>query len=160
MGGQPVAQAPRTVLKRHLAAAADQGLEMKTGVECEFFLLDADAHAVADTADRAAKSCYDQGALMPRYDIISEICDAMQALGWGPYQNAHEDANGQFEMNWDCAGALVTADRHGFCKRNGQVDRIEPWLAGDLHAETLCQPHGVRLSRPCLPLAGRAEPVR
>jgi len=40
----------------------------------------------------------------------------MQALGWGPYQNDHEDANGQFEMNWDYADALVTADRHAFFK--------------------------------------------
>ena len=38
---------------------------------------------------------------MRRYDVINEICDAMIALGWNPYQNDHEDANGQFEMNWD-----------------------------------------------------------
>jgi glutamine synthetase len=53
---------------------------------------------------------------MRRYDVISEICDAMQAMGWNPYQNDHEDANGQFEMNWDYADALVTADRHSFFK--------------------------------------------
>ena len=116
MGGQPVAQSPRGVLKRQIAAAEDLGLAMKTGVECEFFLLEAGAHAIADGADRAAKSCYVQGALMRRYDIISEICDAMQTLGWGPYQNDHEDANGQFEMNWEYADALVTADRHAFFK--------------------------------------------
>ena len=38
------------------------------------------------------------------------------ALGWGPYQNDHEDANGQFEMNWEFDDALVTADRHAFFK--------------------------------------------
>jgi glutamate---methylamine ligase len=53
---------------------------------------------------------------MRRYDVISEICDYMLDLGWGPYQNDHEDANGQFEMNWDFADALVTADRHSFFK--------------------------------------------
>jgi glutamine synthetase len=53
---------------------------------------------------------------MRRYDIITEICDAMIALGWDPYQNDHEDANGQFEMNWTYADALVTADRHVFFK--------------------------------------------
>ncbi|MCG8446075.1 MAG: type III glutamate--ammonia ligase, partial [Hyphomicrobiales bacterium] len=41
---------------------------------------------------------------------------AMQALGWGPYQNDHEDANGQFEMNWEYDDALLTADRHAFFK--------------------------------------------
>ena len=53
---------------------------------------------------------------MRRYDVISEICNAMLGLGWKPYQNDHEDANGQFEMNWEYDHALVTADRHSFFK--------------------------------------------
>jgi glutamine synthetase len=40
----------------------------------------------------------------------------MLELGWGPYQNDHEDANGQFEMNWDYNDALITADRQVFFK--------------------------------------------
>jgi glutamate---methylamine ligase len=116
MNGQPVEQAPRNVLKRLVAAAAGKGYEMKTGVECEFFLVSRDGSEIADAADRQQKPCYDQAALMRRYDIITEICDAMQALGWQPYQNDHEDANGQFEMNWQYDTALVTADRHSFFK--------------------------------------------
>ncbi len=116
MAGRPVAQAPRLVLKRQMEAAAARGLTLKTGVECEFFLLDPQEMAISDAADRAAKPCYDQSALMRRYDVIAEICDAMLALGWGPYQNDHEDANGQFEMNWAYADALTTADRHAFFK--------------------------------------------
>ena len=53
---------------------------------------------------------------MRRYDLIKKICDSMLALGWGPYQNDHEDANGQFEMNWTYSDALTTADRHAFFK--------------------------------------------
>jgi glutamine synthetase len=116
MAGKPVEQAPRLVLKRAIAAAAEQGLSMQTGVECEFFLIAPDGSAISDPADRQAKPCYDQSALMRRYDVIAEICDAMLALGWHPYQNDHEDANGQFEMNWQYAPALVTADRHAFFK--------------------------------------------
>ena len=116
MDGRPVEQAPRNVLKRVVADAAADGYGMKTGVECEFFLLAPDGSAIADGADRAVKPCYDQGALMRRYDVIAEICDGMLALGWEPYQNDHEDANGQFEMNWAYDDALVTADRHAFFK--------------------------------------------
>jgi glutamine synthetase len=116
MNGAPVAHAPRNVLKAQIAKAADQGLQMKTGVECEFFLISPDGSAVADGADTQIKPCYDQQALMRRYDLITEICDAMQTLGWRPYQNDHEDANGQFEMNWAYDDALVTADRHAFFK--------------------------------------------
>lgn len=116
MDGRPVAHAPRNVLKTQIARAAELGLQMKTGVECEFFLITPDGAAVSDAADTQVKPCYDQQALMRRYDVITEICDAMLALGWSPYQNDHEDANGQFEMNWLYDDALVTADRHAFFK--------------------------------------------
>jgi glutamine synthetase type III len=116
MGGRPVTQNPRQVLKAQIAKAAELGYEMKTGVECEFFLITPDGKAVSDPADYQTKPCYDQQALMRRYDVVAEICDAMIALGWKPYQNDHEDANGQFEMNWEFDAALATADRHAFFK--------------------------------------------
>ena len=116
MDGKPVEQNPRQVLKRVIAAAAADGLEMKTGVECEYFLISPDGTAISDSADKQAKPCYDQQALMRRYEVIKEICDAMVALGWNPYQNDHEDANGQFEMNWEFDTCLRTADKHAFFK--------------------------------------------
>jgi len=116
MSGAPVAHAPRNVLKDQIARAAQQGLQMKTGVECEFFLIAPDGSGIADSADTQTKPCYDQQALMRRYDVITEICDSMLALGWNPYQNDHEDANGQFEMNWEYDDALITADRMAFFK--------------------------------------------
>ena len=116
MEDKPVAQAPRVVLKTLQAEAAKEGLYVRTGVEAEFFLIDPEGLAVFDNKDTAAKPCYDQQALMRRYDVIAEICDAMLAMGWQPYQNDHEDANGQFEMNWAFDDALVTADRHSFFK--------------------------------------------
>jgi glutamine synthetase type III len=116
MGGKEVAQSPRQILKRMVAAAKAQGYELKTGVECEYFLITPDGRAISDAADAQAKPCYDQQALMRRYDVVAEICDAMVTLGWKPYQNDHEDANGQFEMNWEYDVALRTADRHAFFK--------------------------------------------
>lgn len=116
MDGKPVEQAPRGLLKKLIGEAARLGYQMKTGVECEYFLISPDGEAISDADDRQTKPCYDQQALMRRYDVISEICDAMIGLGWNPYQNDHEDANGQFEMNWDYDDAFVTADRHAFFK--------------------------------------------
>jgi glutamine synthetase len=116
MAGEPVAQNPRQLLQRSVAAAAARGFTLKTGVECEYFLIAPDGARIFDGADHQAKPCYDQQALMRRYDVIKEICDAMAALGWNPYQNDHEDANGQFEMNWQYDAALKTADRHAFFK--------------------------------------------
>ncbi len=114
--GEPLTQTPRLVLKRVLAQAEALGYRVKTGVECEYFLLDPSGAELSDPGDRQVKPCYDQQTLMRRFDVIGEICDAMATLGWGPYQNDHEDANGQFEMNWAYDDALVTADRHAFFK--------------------------------------------
>ncbi|MAH88037.1 MAG: type III glutamate--ammonia ligase [Kiloniella sp.] len=111
-----VEQAPRNVLNRLLAQAEADGLRVKTGVEAEFFLLTPEGTEISDPYDRAEKPCYDQQAVMRRYDVIAEICDYMLELGWGPYQNDHEDANGQFEMNWEFDDALRTADKHSFFK--------------------------------------------
>ena len=116
MDGKLVEQCPRNILKRLIADAAKEKMQLKSGVECEFFLVTPSGDAISDDFDRQSKPCYDQSALMRRYDFIKELCDAMLSLGWNPYQNDHEDANGQFEMNWDYADALTTADRHAFFK--------------------------------------------
>ncbi|MBW4443430.1 MAG: type III glutamate--ammonia ligase [Plectolyngbya sp. WJT66-NPBG17] len=114
--GEPLEQAPRVVLKRVLQQAQELGYRARTGVECEYFLLSMDGEQISDLRDRQSKPCYDQQSLMRRYDVIREICDAMLKLGWGAYQNDHEDGNGQFEMNWMYADALITADRQAFFK--------------------------------------------
>ena len=129
MSGKEVEASPRIVLKRQLAKAEQDGYRMKTGVECEYFLINQEGTAISDPADTQSKPCYDQQALLRRYPVIKAICDCMLELGWGPYQNDHEDANGQFEMNWDYADALTTADRHVFFK---------------YMAKTIAEQHGYR----------------
>jgi len=129
MNGKPVEASPRVMLKKQIKELAKKGLVMKSGVECEYFLISADGKSIADSRDTQSKPCYDQSALMRRYDLIKEICDCMIEMGWGPYQNDHEDANGQFEMNWDYSDSLTTADRHTFFK---------------YMVKTLAEKHGLR----------------
>ncbi len=109
---------------------------MRAGVEPEFFLIQPDGRAIADGADRQPKPCYDQPTLMRRYDIIAEISDAMETLGWGPYQSDHETRTASIEMNWTYAPALVTADRHAFFKFMVEHCR-KARHAGHVHAETV-----------------------
>ncbi len=116
MNGKPVDASPRVMLKKQIKELTKKDLIMKSGVECEYFLITSNGSSIADPRDTQSKPCYDQSALMRRYDLIKEICDSMIEMGWGPYQNDHEDANGQFEMNWDYSDCLVTADRHAFFK--------------------------------------------
>jgi len=116
MNNNPVEASPRVMLKKQIKRLDNKNMILKSGVECEYFLINPEGTAIADSRDTQPKPCYDQSALMRQYDLIKEICNSMIELGWNPYQNDHEDANGQFEMNWDFADCLTTADRHVFFK--------------------------------------------
>jgi glutamine synthetase type III len=116
LNGQPMLQCPRRLLRDQQQRAAALGWELRSGVEAEFFLLSPEGMGIADPADHQEKPCYDQLALMRQFALIGPLLTAMEDLGWGPYQADHEDANGQFEINWTFADALTTADRHAFFK--------------------------------------------
>jgi glutamine synthetase type III len=116
MDGQMIQHGPRNVLKKLTEVAKKQGFLMNTGVEAEFFILDKTGNKIADSNDFQAKPCYDQVSLMRNFHVIDQICSAMREMGWKPYQNDHEDANGQFEMNWHYSEAVTTADRHALFK--------------------------------------------
>ena len=138
--GKPVKSSPRVMLKNQIKNLARKNLYMQSGVECEYFMINPEGTEISDKNDIAAKPCYDQSALMRQYDIIKEICDYMLDLGWGPYQNDHEDANGQFEMNWNFSNCLETADRHTFFK---------------FMVRTIAEKHGVRATFMPKPFANK-----
>ncbi len=116
--GKPFAAAPRMMLNRVLDQCTELGYTYKAGVEAEFFLLKKTetGYAIADEKDVAERPCYDQINLMRQFDLISTLVEYMEQLGWGPYQCDHEDANGQFELNWTYSDARTTCDRHVFFK--------------------------------------------
>ena len=116
LNGVALKQSPRYVLKCIDEEARNNNFIMKSGVEAEFFLLDEQGKDISDCQDQSAKPCYDQMCLMRRYDVISEICNYLNEMGWEAYQNDHEDANGQFEINWKFDHCINTADKHTFFK--------------------------------------------
>ena len=116
MSGKPLEQAPRLALKRLVEKHKKNNMLLMAGCEPEFHLVNADGSAPSDARDTQEKPCYDQAAIMRRLDVITEICSTMTQLGMRPYQNDHEDANGQFEINWDFNDALTTADQLCFFK--------------------------------------------
>lgn len=116
--GEPWPYCPRTILKKMREQARGLGYVMHCGVEPEFFLVKRNTTGIepADPLDRLAKPCYDQTTLTRSLDFLTTLVRYMQQLGWGPYANDHEDANCQFEINWNYSECLQTADRHTFFK--------------------------------------------
>lgn len=119
MDGKNWDYCPRAILSRTLEDARAQGFALKMGVEPEFFLVEKKPDGslcVADPQDTLAKPCYGQLSLLRNADFLMTLISYCNDLGYGAYQNDHEDANGQFEINWRFAGALKTADQVSFFK--------------------------------------------
>ena len=108
---------PRTILRHALERAASLGYEMKMGAELEYFLLRRNEQGeieIADPLDTLELPCYDMRGLTRNLDFVSQISKAVTELGWDNYATDHEDANGQFEQNFQYADALTTCDRAVF----------------------------------------------
>jgi glutamine synthetase len=115
--GEPWPFCPRTILRGALERAAGLGYELRVGAELEYFLLRRTADGgveVADPLDTLDLPCYDMRALTRNLDFVSQVSKAVTALGWDNYATDHEDANGQFEQNFQFADALTTCDRAVF----------------------------------------------
>jgi glutamine synthetase len=128
---------PRTILRRQVARARALGYEFKIGIELEYFLInrnDDGSIRIADQADTLEKPCYDMAGLTRRYDFLTTVSKHCNEMGWGNYANDHEDANGQFEQNFQYADALTSCDRaiffrymvHTLAEKHGMIATFMP----------------------------------
>ena len=104
----------RYVLRRQLARLAERGWVLNVGLEPEFMLLarkPEGGFGPADSSDTLDKPCYDYKGLSRSRQFLERLVAALQAVGIDVYQVDHEDANGQFEINFTYSDALTTADR-------------------------------------------------
>lgn len=112
--GKPYPLNTRVALKNQMAKAAELGYGMNLGIECEIFLLRQDAEgklSVPDAEDRLTKSCYDVRGFTNSFSWLDKMATAINGLDWDLYSFDHEDANGQFEFDFNYADALTTCDR-------------------------------------------------
>ncbi len=94
--------------------SAASGFALKVGAEVEYFLVRRSASGgieVADPLDQAKAPCYDARALTRMYDHLTTGLPPHERPRWANYANDHEDANGQFEQNFEYADPMTTADR-------------------------------------------------
>ncbi len=115
--GQPWPYDTRHVLKEQLRGLGERGWTLNTGLEPEFMLLRRDEHGgvhPADGTDLLDKPCYDYKGLSRSRHFIEKLVASLQEVGFDVYQVDHEDANGQFEINFTYTEALTSADRYVF----------------------------------------------
>jgi glutamine synthetase len=120
--GEPYPYCPRLTLKRALNQATEKiGFTLNVGLEPEHFLITRKPDGSIQpwdpaNVDHLAKPCYDFKGISSAMGYLQEIVGYCNQLGWGAYQADHEDANGQYEVNFQYADALTTADRYTFFK--------------------------------------------
>jgi glutamine synthetase len=114
VNGKPYAFDCRTALKGQLDALAAKGMTLFTGIEPEFMLLKRgpDGRIVpGDDTDTLEKPCYDYKGLARQSEFLDQLTQSTRAVGIDVYQIDHEDANGQFEVNYTFGDAMKSADR-------------------------------------------------
>jgi glutamine synthetase len=117
--GQPWPFDTRYLLRQQIGRLEKRGLTIHTGLEPEFLLLARSADGsfrVADTSDALDKPCYDYKGLSRSRAFLEKLVDSLLAVGIDVYQVDHEDANGQFEINFTYSDGLTTADRLVFLR--------------------------------------------
>ena len=117
--GKPWDYDTRVVLKKQIARLAEKGYKLYTGLEPEFSLLKKDANGKivpCDPSDTLTKPCYDYKALSRVRGYMEDLVSSMKAVGVDVYQIDHEDANGQFEINYTFDECLTSADHYIFFK--------------------------------------------
>ncbi|WP_425005553.1 type III glutamate--ammonia ligase [Mycolicibacterium sp. S3B2] len=114
--GQPFTASSRDILKRQLGLAADLGYSFNLGVETEFFVLQDSAAGPTEVSDRdtLAKAAYNVSTTLDNASWLGELVSSMNELGWDVYSFDHEDACGQFEIDFTYTDALLMADRFVF----------------------------------------------
>ena len=134
--GQPFDACPRQVLRRALSALAERGLRLMTGIEPEFFLLKrhGGGWVPADDLDRLDKPSYDLKALPRQAGFLHALHQALAAAGLDVLQLDHEDAHGQYEVNFVHDDALASCDHlmlfklaaHALAEARGMVFSMMP----------------------------------
>ncbi|MDK2779647.1 MAG: type III glutamate--ammonia ligase [Pseudomonadota bacterium] len=110
---------PRNILSHQAARLKERGLRLMTGMEPEFYLLreDEDGAIVPfDSTDTMERPTYDYRGLTRNSAFIEGLHKSLQAVGLEVYQIDHEDANGQFEINFKYDECVRTADNMQFFK--------------------------------------------
>ncbi|MFW0755098.1 type III glutamate--ammonia ligase [Pseudomonas sp. H11T01] len=107
----------RYVLMRQVERLTARGWTLNTGLEPEFSLFRRDAEGKlcsVDASDNLDKPCYDYKGLSRSRQFLENLTEALQKVDFDIYQIDHEDANGQFEINYTYSDALTSADRFTF----------------------------------------------
>jgi glutamine synthetase len=108
--GEPYGGCPRNVLKKTLALAADMGYSMNVGPECEFFLFQTDGEGKPTTITHDDGGYFDLAPIDKGEDARRDMCLTLEEMGFEIEASHHEVAEGQHEIDFKYADALVTAD--------------------------------------------------
>ena len=103
----------RVVLKSQTERLAKNGWILYTGLEPEFSLLRKDEKGAIhpyDETDILQKPCYDYKGMTKQSAFLERLTETLIAACLDIYQIDHEDANGQFEINYTYADCLKSAD--------------------------------------------------
>ncbi len=135
VAGKPFDVCPRQILRRQVERLAERGWTLNAGLEPEFFLLQRKPDGIdSEAGDTLEKPSYDTKSLLRQTSFLEKLTASLDACGLGVFQIDHEDASGQFEVNYKYADALKAADNfmlfkmaaHHIAEEEGMIFSMMP----------------------------------
>ncbi len=135
VAGQAFEICPRQILRRQVERLAERGWTLNAGLEPEFFLLQRKPDGIdSEPGDTLEKPSYDTKSLLRQSSFLEKLTSSLDACGLGVFQIDHEDASGQFEVNYKYADALKAADNfmlfkmaaHHIAEQEGMIFSMMP----------------------------------
>ncbi len=136
-GVEPFSNCPRSILKRQIDLAAEQGFEMFLGIEPEFYVFDPASRGAADgyldpgfeSGKIRPSQAYDVDSAMNAMSFLEPMTRYLAETGFGLFSYDTEGGDGQYEFDFGYFGALEMSDRMTLFKMMVRAAAKEAGLA-------------------------------
>ncbi|MDD3334694.1 MAG: glutamine synthetase family protein [Eubacteriales bacterium] len=110
--GMPVEADSRALLRKAVERAADKGLDVRIGTDCEFYLFNMDDRGQPTMEPHDNGGYLDVAPLDQCEDVRREICLMLEQMNMRPESSHHERGRGQNEVDFHRAEPLSAADHY------------------------------------------------
>ena len=143
VGGRTLAYDSRVTLEKAVARLTERNWTLSRGSNrssrCSAVRRPA-RWSRATPSDTLAKPCYDYKGFSRTRVFLEKLTESMRAVGIDVYQIDHEDANGQFEINYTYTDCLTSCDHYVFFKMAASEIANETRHDLLVHAEAVREP--------------------
>lgn len=111
VSGEAYSDDPRSVLKKVVKEAENEGFTLEIGPEFEFFLFHTDDNGDPTTITHDKAGYFDLGPIDLGENVRRDMVLTLEEMNFSIKASHHEDAPGQHEIDFEATDAILAADQ-------------------------------------------------